>query len=331
MAIIGPDTSLRHKLVEYFEIAESARSVIVSDPFGKGSDFDKLLEHINAAGSVDTLVVLATALGTQASRWPAIDEILLAGNGVSWANDAQLVVVTSALVYGAWAENPIPLTEKAPAAPNPDLPFASRLVAIEQRGVQWRDSRILEGHKSMTARLAVLRPALVLGDKGRWPDHALAKGMGIPRGYDDPPVQFVYVDDLASAIAFTCENRLDGTFNVASDNWLSGAEVRALAGMPQHLLIPSRLTRFRQNRAASMGGLLSYVTHSWVVANDLLKAAGWVPTFTNEQAFVVMNRGTLWSRLSPKRRQELALIGFVTTLIGLGTALARAVRGWWKH
>ena len=332
MAIVGPDTPLRQQLIGHLADGNSATGPIVCDPHDKGSYLDELRRMAGSEGTVDTVVVLATAPGAGASQWPAIDEVPLVANAVSWAPDALLVVVTSSLVYGARVDNPIPLTEEAPPAPNPDLPFAARLLAIEQRGEQWSDDHRSGDSGSAVVRLAVLRPALVLGDTGRWPDDALVRGVGVPRGDGDPPMQFVHVDDLAGAIAFACGHRIEGTFNVASDGWLAGADVRALAGMPQHLLIPSRYARFRQRRAAAaMGGLLGYATHPWVVANDRIKAAGWQPTLTNEQAFVAVHRGALWTRLSPKRRQELALVGSAGAMIGLVTAIAAAARRWWRR
>ncbi len=80
-----------------------------------------------------------------------------------------------------------------------------------------------------------------------------------------------------------------------------------------------------------MGGLLGYATHPWVVGNDRLEAAGWKPTLTNEQAFVAVHRGTLWTRMSPKRRQELALVGSAGAAIGLIGSFAVAIRRWWRR
>ncbi len=331
MAIVGPDTPLRRKLIGHLADGNSATRPIVCDPHGKGSYLDELRRRAAGEGEVDTVVVLATAPGAGASQWPAIDEVPLVAKAVSLAPDALLVVVTSSLVYGARVDNPIPLTEEAPPAPNPDLPFAARLHAIEQRGEQWLDDHRSGGSGSGAVRLAVLRPALVLGDTGRWPDDALVRGIGVPRSDGDPPMQFVHVDDLAGAIAFACEHRIEGTFNVASDGWLAGADVRALAGMPRHPLVPSRYARLRQRRTAAMGGLLGYATHPWVVANDRIKAAGWQPTLTNEQAFVAVHRGAFWTRLSPQRRQEFALVGAAGAMIGLVTAVAAAARRWWRR
>lgn len=331
VAIVGPDTPLRRKLIGHLADGNSATRPIVCDPHGKGSYLDELRRRAAGEGEVDTVVVLATAPGAGASQWPAIDEVPLVAKAVSLAPDALLVVVTSSLVYGARVDNPIPLTEEAPPAPNPDLPFAARLHAIEQRGEQWLDDHRSGGSGSGAVRLAVLRPALVLGDTGRWPDDALVRGIGVPRSDGDPPMQFVHVDDLAGAIAFACEHRIEGTFNVASDGWLAGADVRALAGLPRHPLVPSRYARLRQRRTAAMGGLLGYATHPWVVANDRIKAAGWQPTLTNEQAFVAVHRGAFWTRLSPQRRQEFALVGAAGAMIGLVTAVAAAARRWWRR
>lgn len=331
MAIVGPDTPLRRQLIGHLADGNSATRPIVCDPQGKGSYLDELRRRAAGEGEVDTVVVLATAPGAGASQWPAIDEVPLVAKAVSLAPDALVVVVTSSLVYGARVDNPIPLTEEAPPAPNPDFPFAARLHAIEQRGEQWLDDHRSGGSGSGGVRLAVLRPALVLGDTGRWPDDALVRGIGVPRIDGDPPMQFVHVDDLAGAIVFACEHRIEGTFNVASDGRLAGADVRALAGMPRHPLVPSRYARFRQRRTAAMGGLVGYATHPWVVANDRIKAAGWRPTLTNEQAFVAVHRGAFWSRLSPQRRQELALVGAAGAVIGLVTAVATAVRRWWRR
>jgi hypothetical protein len=65
-----------------------------------------------------------------------------------------------------------------------------------------------------------------------------------------------------------------------------------------------------------------YTLHPWVVATDRLKATGWAPEHTNEVTVVDTTEGMPWSRLSPKRKQELTLAaaGFGVVLVGLGVA-----------
>ena len=67
--------------------------------------------------------------------------------------------------------------------------------------------------------------------------------------------------------------------------------------------------RWRFQRGPIPPGLRSYTRWPWLVANDRLKAAGWQPTVTNEQAYVEGTEAKWWTMVSPKRRQELSLGG----------------------
>jgi hypothetical protein len=77
--------------------------------------------------------------------------------------------------------------------------------------------------------------------------------------------------------------------------------------------------------------LLPYTIHAWVVANDRLKAAGWTPTSTNEEAYVAGHRPAPWATLSPQRRQELALGGAAAALVGAAAGTVALVRRARRH
>jgi hypothetical protein len=62
------------------------------------------------------------------------------------------------------------------------------------------------------------------------------------------------------------------------------------------------------------------------VANDRLRAAGWVPGSTNEEAYVAAFRAGPWATLSPRRRQELSLGAAGAGIAGLALGAAVAVR-----
>jgi hypothetical protein len=63
------------------------------------------------------------------------------------------------------------------------------------------------------------------------------------------------------------------------------------------------------------------------VANDKLRAEGWVPTVTNEQAYVEGTEARWWTMITPKRRQEVALAGVVVAgVIGVVTAAVLPMR-----
>jgi hypothetical protein len=83
---------------------------------------------------------------------------------------------------------------------------------------------------------------------------------------------------------------------------------------------------WRLRIAQTPPGLVAYTAAPWVVANDRITSIGWVPTHSNEEAYVAATPGTPWSRLSPKRRQELALGTAAATLLGGMVGLAALVR-----
>ena len=161
---------------------------------------------------------------------------------------------------------------------------------------------------------------------------ALAAGMGQRVGEADPPAQFLHLDDLATAVLLAVEQRLDGVYNVAPDGWVAGERVRALAGAVPRVKLPDRLNevvtnlRWRFQRGPIPPGLRSYTRSPWLVANDRLKAAGWRPTVTNEQAYVEGTEAKWWTMVSPKRRQEIALGGLGVILVVLAAVVVRLVR-----
>jgi hypothetical protein len=237
-----------------------------------------------------------------------------------------LVLVSSAMVYGAYANNPVPLTEDAALRPEVEFAYARRLGAIEQAADAWR--REVPGRTVTT-----LRPAVsVAADGTSSLARALAAGMGQRVGESDPPAQFLHLDDLAAAIALAVVARLDGVYNVAPDGWIPGERVRALSGGVPRIKLPDRVQevvtglRWRFQRGPIPPGLRSYTRTPWLVANDRLRAEGWEPKVTNEQAYVEGTEAKWWTMISPKRRQELALGAMALALVCAAIAAALGVR-----
>ena len=69
------------------------------------------------------------------------------------------------------------------------------------------------------------------------------------------------------------------------------------------------------------------MTWPWVVANDRLRAEGWSPAFTNQEAWVAGTPPPLAGLVNGQRRQEIAL-GVASTVgaAALGGAVL-ALRG----
>jgi nucleoside-diphosphate-sugar epimerase len=239
-----------------------------------------------------------------------------------------LVLVSSAMVYGAYANNPIPLTEDAILRPDVDFVYARQLATVEAMADRWRRT-------GADRTVTVLRPVVAMAADGT-PSlaAALAAGYGQRLGEDDPPAQFLHLDDLASAVVLAVDRRLDGVFNVAPDGWVAGERVRALSGARPRIRLPDRLAtilaavRWRFQRGPIPPGLRSYTREPWLVANDRLKAQGWRPTVTNDQAYVEGTEARWWTMVTPKRRQELTLGATGVLAVAATVAAVSSIRVW---
>lgn len=247
------------------------------------------------------------------------------------AGIGHVVVVSSAAVYGARADNPVPLTEEAPLRPNPEADYAVEKVESERCWGAWAQDQ--EG-----ATLTVLRPALVVGDpEEQWLAIALRAPTRWGVGHGEVPTQFVHVDDLATAVATAVERRLDGVYNVAPEGWMEGSEVQTLVGTPFRPPIPPRwaaaLARWCWSRGLGgvVPGLVPYATHPWVVATDRLRAEGWEATHSCGDSLVDAYPVTTWARLGAKTRREVTLAGGSVVVIGVPVAMVVLARHHWHH
>ncbi len=275
---------------------------------------------------VDGVLHLASVFGP-AMEGPEIDdavEVLLVRrvlDAASKAGVARAVLVSSATVYGPWANNAVPLTEEAPLRPHPDLAFAVQKAEVERVAAEWSLDH-------PTTTVARLRPATIVSDEqGGWLAEALDAASGLPTG-EDPPAQYLHVDDLATAVVAAWASGLDGPVNVAPDGWLTPNERRALDPVPK-IRLPERLAlavanwRWRLRLAPTAPGVLAYARHPWVVANDRLKDTGWAAANSNEEAYVLGHEASAIESISPQRRQELALgvLGGVLAVGAVGVGL----------
>ena len=282
-------------------------------------------------GHFDTIVEVGMAdhdaLGERGQSVTVVAAGLLDDARTSGAH--RVVVLTSAMVYGALANNPVPLTEEAVLRPDPTFVYARQLAAAEAEIDEWRTER--EGRTA-----TVLRPAIPVAESGTSSlARALTAGLGLVFAEADPDAQFVHHDDVASAVSLAVERELDGVYNVAPDGSVPGDRVRALSGrrfrvpLPGHFADVVGALRWRFQRGPIPPGLRPYTRQTWVVANDKLRAEGWEPTVTNEQAYVEGTDAKWWTMVTPRRRQELALGAMAGLIAGAGIAAAVVARRWW--
>ncbi len=243
---------------------------------------------------------------------------------------SQVVLMSTAMVYGAWPTNPVPLTEAAAVRPNADLAWAVQRARLEElaRGIV----------ADTPTRLAVLRPTAIVADDqlGHLARSLHAARVGVAADAD-PPVQYVHVDDVASAILTVVRAGHEGVVNVAPDGWIPPDELADLEGPRPRLRVPAWIARlvaavrWRSGLSPTPPGLVAYTANPWVVANDRLRALGWEPAHTNEEAWVVSHRPGPLDRLPAHRRQTIALavaaLGLAAIVAILVGVLVRYRRG----
>ena len=168
------------------------------------------------------------------------------------ANVGHLIYLSSHTVYGARASNPLPIDEDSPLNPTPGFQYAQEHRRAEQVLTEFSQA-------TPDLKLTILRCPPVLGTMA---------GMGLLRefyfpgplgAYDyNPPLQFVYDDDLARILCLAITQELPGIFNVTGDGVVFLRELNEALAMRQ-LLLPSSLAR-PLNRLA--GGGFTYADHN---------------------------------------------------------------------
>jgi nucleoside-diphosphate-sugar epimerase len=240
----------------------------------------------------------------------------------------RVILVTSAMVYGARPANPVPLPETAPLAADPDGSVASDLLEIEHLA-----ERSPRAHPGMAVTVA--RPAALVGDGGETPvtRHFDAARLLTVRGCA-PRWQFCHVDDLVSALELAVAGDVTGNFAVGCDGWLEQEQVAEISGL-RRLELPAGLTLGTAQRLHRIGiapapiNDLPYLVYPWVVDCQTLRAAGWRPGYDNAAVLRSLMAARALHRASGRRipRKEATITAAGATVAVLGTAaIVRAAR-----
>ena len=246
---------------------------------------------------------------------------------VSEAKVSGVVLMSSAMVYGAWPNNPIPLQEGALLRPNPGFSFAAHKAEVERLAAEWQA-------ENPDVRLVVLRPVTaVAAGESSWVARTLRAAVTVAAGDDNPPVQFLHLDDLAAAVELAVLGDLSGAYNVAPDGYVSAARTRRLSGMVPWLRVPPQVAswlarfRWRWRLAPTPPGVVPYTRFPWVVSNDRLRSAGWVPRHSNEECYVDAHHAKPWAITTSSVMQRRSLAVLVALVaIGLGIAIGAMTR-----
>ncbi|MET8002318.1 NAD-dependent epimerase/dehydratase family protein [Nonomuraea glycinis] len=287
----------------------------------------------NRISDIDVLVHLAGDYAVDANPGERRAYNLRAAQTVLTASAAarvrRVVLVTSAMVYGAAPDNDVPLAEDGPVAAEPDTGVVGDYLEIEALV-----RRSLRSHPGL--ELTVLRPAAVVGPGV---DTVITRHFESPRLLTvkgcEPRWQFCHIDDLVSALELAAKGAISGVVAVGSDGWLEQDKVEELSGI-RRFELPAGLTFGTAQRLHRLGITpapatdLHYVVYPWVVDCVGLREAGWKPAWTNEAALAQVlelreNRTTVVGRRLPVKEATLTAAGATVAVIGTA-AIVHQVR-----
>jgi UDP-glucose 4-epimerase len=207
------------------------------------------------------------------------------------AGVGQVLVTTSAVAYGAFPDNPVPLTEDDPVRGVARFSYARDKTESDRICQLWAAD-----HPDRV--MTIVRPCIVFGPTV---DNYLVRiWTKMPFTPDvgrlDQPFQFVHVDDVADAVTGLLLGRHAGAYNLAGDGVMTARECGELIGRRVRRM-PLRAYR---GLAALMWGLrasevppgqVDFGIYPWIVSNDKVKRTlGWTPAHTSRETFEIAMR-----------------------------------------
>jgi nucleoside-diphosphate-sugar epimerase len=241
----------------------------------------------------------------------------------------RVVLVTSAMVYGAEPGNEVPLPEDAPLLAEANVSITGDYLEIEE----------LAATAPLThpgLEITVVRPAALVGPGV---DTVVTRHFEAPRLLtvkgSTPGWQFCHIEDLASALEVIVAEELPGPVAVGCEGWLGPDEVTEITGK-RTFELPAALTFGMAQRLHRLGMTpapatdLHYVAYPWVVDCARLRAAGWKPGYDNAAALRAVMEETagrhavVGRRVGGKEATMATAAGATVAAIGAAAAIRRA-------
>jgi UDP-glucose 4-epimerase len=209
------------------------------------------------------------------------------------AGVGQLLVASSTTAYGAFPDNPVPLTEEHPVRGLPGYEYARDKTEIDRQCQLWAAQ-----HPDRV--MTIVRPTIVFGPNvdnyivrfwSSSPFFPLLDGK-------DPDWQFVHEDDVVEAMSRLLVERRAGIFNLTADGTIKLSEAARLAGLKTRRMptkvyrrIATAAWRMRLPRVEAPPGQIDFILYPWIASNEKLKAElGWTPRYTSRETFEITMR-----------------------------------------
>lgn len=253
---------------------------------------EKLIQH-----EVTDLIHLAWILHPTHNRKLAysidIEGTINVIKEASKANVRYLLHTSSTLAYGAYKDNPIPLTEESPLKGNKNFHYPYHK-ALAEKEIQ----KLLETSTETLPSIGIVRPSAILGPNlDNYITRVLSGGwrtlflMPYPRG--ETVIQFTHIEDVLQGYLIMLEKRLKGIFNVTPNDFPNyGVSLKDIPGIlkGRGLRIPAGILKILMKiqwflrLSEAPPGYIDFVEHPFVATCDKFKKKGYNPQYSTLDA-----------------------------------------------
>ena len=253
-----------------------------------------LLERIQPDALVHLAFVLNPIRDEEAMYDIDVNGTFNALDAASRAGTKQVLVTSSTTAYGAWPDNPEPISEDWILRGQPDFAYARHKTDADRICQLWAAD-----HPDRT--MTIVRPCIVLGPNVD--NYIVRSWENAPffarfRGESDQNVQFIHEDDLAEAISGLLVGRHAGAFNVTGEGVMTWQEAAEIVGtkirtMPFGFFysLNKLFWHLRVPNTESPPGNLQFVRHPWVCSNEKVKQTlGGRPSTRRRETFELTMR-----------------------------------------
>ena len=201
---------------------------------------------------------------------------------------------SSTLAYGAYPDNPIPLTENHPLRGNKEFHYSRNKMLVEQILDDF------EANYEGSMLIGRIRPSTILSHdlknyiaeilKGGWRSFFLMP-------FSDPktPIQFLHVNDAIQAFNLMVKKRLQGAYNATPDYSIKIGDIpKILKG--RGVQIPLKMLRvllwcqWQLRISQAPASYLDFVAYPFVASNEKLSKEGYQPKYSSEESVKLLKK-----------------------------------------
>jgi UDP-glucose 4-epimerase len=305
--ITGGSGYIGSRLVDLLSRRQDTEKIVICDlappaTYRPGTEYErvdvrdrKAVRTVLERAKPDALVHLAFILNPSHDEHFMYDVDVNGTNNVleaaAAAGTGQVLVTSSATAYGAFPDNPVPLTEDDPVRGVAGFAYARDKTESDRLCQLW-------AAKHPDRAMTIVRPCIVFGPNvdnylvRLWTKQPFAADPGTL----DNDIQFVHEDDLVEALAALLLGRHAGAFNVAGDGLMTMRECAEMIGspirrMPMRAYRALARTMWRARLSEAPPGQIEFAEHPWIVSTEKLRqTTGWSPRHTTRETFEITMR-----------------------------------------